>query len=655
MRTKSARAEPADPVLLNSRAVLLLDQDRLEEAAAVLREALRIRPTYVDARYNLGRVHRAAGELGLARNCFRTVLSVDPNFRSAVLALGEICFDLGDSEGALPYLEHALRANPDDARALRYCGQALADLGHTDLAIEFLRRAVETAPADLGHTYAAIGVLQKIEFKAEHAWYEKFLIACLDNPLVDHAAVSNAAASLLWAKPALRAAVAAEHMTASHLAALAGEPLLPRLLSRTVVRSWAFEEFITRLRRALVRARDPEHSVLLAGVAEQAFNTGYIQAQSPSEAAIEAELLGRDASSLTALELLTLAAYRPLIDVPGSTALVDRSDFPDSIRSVVRRTLEEPLREREIEAEVVALTPIRNRVSRQVQAQYDEYPYPRWIDIPSADGRETRLVDELKRHATRFTDPGWPARPRVLVPGCGTGYHPLSLARRHPEADVLALDLSRKSLAYAIRKQEELGIPNVQFRQADLLQLNDLGERFEYIDCAGVLHHLESPLDGWRVLAKILQPGGVMRVGLYSELARKTIAAAREEVAASRVPSTPGAIRAFRQRIMTDPKLEPLRSLAATTGDFFSMGEIRDLIFHVQEHRFDLVTIKRHLAALGLEFSGFLLTNRDVVRTFHALYPSTAEWLDLDCWAEFEVRYPDTFYGMYQFYCVKPA
>jgi hypothetical protein len=146
-----------------------------------------------------------------------------------------------------------------------------------------------------------------------------------------------------------------------------------------------------------------------------------------------------------------------------------------------------------------------------------------------------------------------------------------------------------------------------------------------------------------------------MRVGLYSELARKTIVTAREKIAASGVASTPPAMRAFRQRIMSDPELKALRSLAGTTGDFFSMGEIRDLIFHVQEHRFDLPTIKRHLAALCLEFSGFLLTNRAVVRAFHELYPTRAQWLDLDCWSEFEARYPDTFYEMYQFYCVKPA
>jgi hypothetical protein len=145
-----------------------------------------------------------------------------------------------------------------------------------------------------------------------------------------------------------------------------------------------------------------------------------------------------------------------------------------------------------------------------------------------------------------------------------------------------------------------------------------------------------------------------MRIGLYSEQARKTIVAAREKIAAMRIPSTDSAIRSFRHEIMTDPRLADLRSLAHATADFFSMGGVRDLIFHVQERRFDLPTIKDHLNELGLQFGGMLLSDRDAVRNFQKLYSARAQWLDLDCWAEFEADRPSTFYRMYQFYCLKP-
>ena len=606
-----------------------------------------------DSHYNQGRVHRAAGQLQLAAESFQRALAIDPSFTAAALGLGQTYYESGRSSEALHYLEQALQAEPNNADTLCYCGQALADTGQTDLALVFLRKAIEAAPDTLSYTLAAIGVLQGIEFSAHDAWYEQFLVDCLDNPRLAHAAVTNVATSLLWIKPALRDALAANSLDSSHLARLGQEPLLLRLLSKTMGRSWAFEVFFTKLRQTLAQLCDPEHLTLMAGVAEQAFNAGYVQYQSEFEAELEIALLKKEAASLTPAELMALASYRALVDVPGATEILARSDLSETTERVIQRTLREPLHERELQSRIESLTPIQSDVSERVQAQYEEYPYPRWINIQSVDDRNERLVDHLTQHSLIFQDPGWPERPRVLVPGCGTGYHPLSLARKHPETDVLAIDLSRTSLAYAIRKQQELKFTNVRFCQADLLGLGELSDRFEYIDCAGVLHHLESPLEGWRVLSRLLEPGGVMRIGLYSELARRTIVAAREKIAAMRIPRTPAAIRNFRQAIMSDPELSALRSLASTTADFFSMGDIRDLIFHVQEHRFDLPTIKQYLERLGLEFGGFLLSDRDAVRNFHSLNPAEAQWLDLDCWAQFEAQNPSTFFGMYQFYCLK--
>ena len=651
---KALNGDPDNPISLNALTNLLLDQSRIDEARAALLNALQKQENHVEAHYNLGRVHRASGQLDLAQASFQRALSIDPAFAQAALGLGQIFYDSGRSSEALHYLEQALQADPKNADALCYCGQALADSGQMDLALEFLRGAIEAAPDDLSYTLAAIGVIQGIEFREEHPWYEQFLVDCLDNPLLTHDAVTNVAASLLWIKPAMRDALAADRLDSSHFARLAQEPLLLRLLSKTVGRSWAFEQFFTKLRLTLAQMRDPDHLILLAGVAEQAFNSGYVHYQSDVEAALEQELLQKEAASLTPVELMALASYRALIDVPGVAEISDRSDFPESTQRVIQRTLREPLRERDIQSQIVALTPIQDAVSQRVQAQYEEHPYPRLINIQSVNDRNERLVDEIAQHALNFKDPGWPEQPKVLVPGCGTGYHPLTLARRHPEADVLAVDLSRTSLAYAIRKQEELKITNVRFCQADLLCLGELSDRFEYIDCTGVLHHLESPMEGWKILSGLLKPGGVMHIGLYSELARKTIVAAREKIAAMRIPSTPSGIRNFRQAIMSDPELSELRSLATTTADFFSMGGVRDLIFNVQEHRFDLPMIKQYLDTLGLEFGGFLLEDRNVVRSFHERNPARTQWLDLDCWAEFEAQHPNTFYRMYQFYCLKP-
>ena len=71
---------------------------------------------------------------------------------------------------------------------------------------------------------------------------------------------------------------------------------------------------------------------------------------------------------------------------------------------------------------------------------------------------------------------------------------------------MLAVDLSLASLAYAKRKSVELGVANLEYRQGDILALGALEERFDLIECSGVLHHLADPFEGWRVLASLRKP-----------------------------------------------------------------------------------------------------------------------------------------------------
>ena len=96
-------------------------------------------------------------------------------------------------------------------------------------------------------------------------------------------------------------------------------------------------------------------------------------------------------------------------------------------------------------------------------------------------------------------------------------------AQKVSDAQVLAIDISRASLAYGKRMADKFGIQNIEFMQADILNLKDLNRKFPVIESVGVLHHMENPEKGWEVLRNILEPGGIMRLGLYSQTARKDI------------------------------------------------------------------------------------------------------------------------------------
>jgi ubiquinone/menaquinone biosynthesis C-methylase UbiE len=67
-----------------------------------------------------------------------------------------------------------------------------------------------------------------------------------------------------------------------------------------------------------------------------------------------------------------------------------------------------------------------------------------------------------------------PDAPEILVAGCGTGRHAADHCAAATPRRVLAVDISRASLAYAMRRCAELGLANIRFAQADLLELGAL-------------------------------------------------------------------------------------------------------------------------------------------------------------------------------------
>jgi 2-polyprenyl-3-methyl-5-hydroxy-6-metoxy-1,4-benzoquinol methylase len=140
--------------------------------------------------------------------------------------------------------------------------------------------------------------------------------------------------------------------------------------------------------------------------------------------------------------------------------------------------------------------------------------------------------------------------PEILIAGCGTGQHSIGTSQLFKGVKILAVDLSIASLAYAKRKTIELGIENIDYKQADLLKLGSLNKGFDIIESAGVLHHLENPFEGWKALLSLLRPNGLMFLGFYSELARQDIVRVRDLISAEGIGSSAKEIRDCRKRLL---------------------------------------------------------------------------------------------------------
>lgn len=83
------------------------------------------------------------------------------------------------------------------------------------------------------------------------------------------------------------------------------------------------------------------------------------------------------------------------------------------------------------------------------------------------------------------------------------------------------------------------------------------------------------------------------------------------------------------------------------SGDFYSAAGVRDLIFHVQEHRYSLPQIAAMIAELSLEPLGFVV-DEAIRRAYLRDTPEDPEGVSLAARARFEAQHAETFGEMHR-------
>lgn len=419
------------------------------------------------------------------------------------------------------------------------------------------------------------------------------------------------------------------------------------------------ESGLTRLRRSILLRTDLatckiEASFgaplgLLCALARNCFLAGYVWLAQDDERARVASLRARIQTSLrdaTEEALAIVAMYMPLRTLSESPTLRERK-WTSEFMPVAKEQIDDWLVETELAARLIPATAIDDDVSLAVREQYESNPYPRWVSVGDPGLISFgRLYEHLVGHAPA-TPPSEPLR--ILIAGCGSGRHPVQAARGFPAADILAIDLSLASLAYASRMTAALGIGNVTYRQGDILKLSQLDTKFDIVESCGVLHHLRDPMAGWRVLRGLLAPDGLMQIALYSRHARESVNRARALAHALGISGKADDLRRFRHTIADLPESDPTRGVVRWS-DFFSLDEFRDLVMHVQEHQFTLPQIGQCVSELGLRVLA-LEVEGETKTDFERMFPGRDPRTDLQAWDRFEQAHPDTFRGMYRFWC----
>lgn len=604
----------------------------------------------------------SAGELAAAEQQYRRALALAPNHAEALSRLGAVLMARGDTVEAIVEIERALAIRPDLFEALGNLAQAYLAVGRMQAAFHAAARAFAIKETEQGKALLAMCCKTARCTSDKDGRIHKLMLRALTEGWARPRELTGVCISLVKLNPAVNACImkattawparlpAEELFGTAGAASLANDHLFLRLLERDPIADLDLERLLAGVRTVMLTTALAEQTLdtrvleLYSAVSQQCFINEYVYSLSRTEASTADNL--RDAMSkrlergepVPPLWIVTAGAYDTLDSLPTRNLICQRH-WPPSVESIIIQQIKNPAEERRISQSIPVLTTVNDEVSHGVRKQYEENPYPRWVNT-AAPGKPIVLDS---RSAERTAD--------VLVAGCGTGLSVIEFARQAPKVRFLAVDLSLASLSYGKRIAQELNLANVEFCQADILNLAGLGREFDFIDASGVLHHMADPWRGWRALLSLLRPSGIMELGLYSALARRNVVAARAFIAARGYRPVPQEIRCCREDIVASDNLS-LKSLV-WSQDFYTTSECRDLLFHVQEIRLNLPEIKSFLEANDLKFCGFKL-EPPVLQKFAARFPQFAALNDLDCWNLYEIEEPDTFSGMYQFSVQKP-
>jgi len=556
----------------------------------------------------------------LAAEAFAKARDADPRNPVPVFNLASAKERLGDIDEAATLLTQALRLRPewfDPAQRLalllaRYALQAPADLDPRGLLAAFAFERIDLEPL----AAAAIA-----HFKAHEP---------LGQAIVRAEAGQGADVARDWL---LR-------RTEKTLA----QPLLLNALSRSANRDPGLERLLTAMRRVLLlelppqRFEDKALTGFVLALIRQCINNEHVFAVSPEEA----EALSGLTVDWAALQagapdearrLMLLLLYQPYHALGGQLSpQLCRAIRPRGLADLLAARLAEDEEEARLAEGIPVLGAIEDVTSRKVAAQYEAHPYPRWTSLQTP--REGASAKRMLATFVPAAKLGFLDKPfRVLIAGTGTGKHAIAASLRYGNnAQVLGVDLSRRSLAYAKSRSVRYKVANLEFAQTDLLNIPAETGPFDIIEAVGVLHHMAEPFKGWQALIKLLRPGGLMLTGLYSAVSRQGIGELRRDPAYPGPACDDATARSFRAAL-----LERGGDLLSSY-DFYSLSNFRDLVLHEHERPIFLSEIEAFLEQNGLIFRGFSLPPL-MTAAFLTASPEEKMPGSLAGWAKFEQQY----------------
>ncbi|WP_221799325.1 class I SAM-dependent methyltransferase [Oceanobacter mangrovi] len=658
-----------------SKASELDDPHQLAQALGYAEQSHLANPTNLQTLNLLARIHLKQGNHDQAATWAQLGLQQKPNSPALLYTAGLVALEQHDFEQA----ESCFSQSAAISRVATRAPQSLAHLhllqGRYQQAFQEFAELLRSQPGDRHLQTKLLEAAAGVTPNHYDAGLAEQVLACFEFD-GDIGLLDRISMALLKHRMALL-----EQQQQLTLEQLQQEPLLLQSCRHFPIADTLLEQLLRTARFSLLQASvktlsfdASQQPLILALIQQTERNEGcWSESEDESQQLLRLQQLadrllqlGDEAMPSAVAVVSLILMYRPLsatqLRQRLSPAILMDAAWPTELQSLLADLLGQQ-QALELHASVIPLLPPDQHdaehpsaASDDIQALYQSNPYPRWQYLGNYP--QSGYIDTVQRqfpHRLAHLQPGKTAD--VLVAGCGTGRQALRLARFFSDLQVTAIDLSLPSLAYGRSRQLDYGV-SIDWLQANLLDIERLGQSFEVIECSGVLHHMANPLAGLMTLASVLKPGGIIKLALYSRTARQGILQLRQQLHSSEISSRTE-IQQLRYGLMEGDLArvaglnDSQRREILSSRDFYTVSGCRDLLCNPVEHLFDIADIEHWLSRAGLQWAG-MLARGDAVQLAQQVFGLAANELTPAQWQQLEAEAPKLFAGMYQFYAFKP-
>jgi ubiquinone/menaquinone biosynthesis C-methylase UbiE len=254
---------------------------------------------------------------------------------------------------------------------------------------------------------------------------------------------------------------------------------------------------------------------------------------------------------------------------------------------------------------------IKEKHLKAVKEHYEDYPYP--LRDPEED--KTRLLKiqgESLAEINHWLFKGkqnFQSDFRVLIAGGGTGDSTIFLADqlKSTNAEIVYLDFSKASMEVAQKRAAARGLKNIKWINDSILNIPDLAlGKFDFIQSSGVLHHLESPPAGLKILQESLTDSGGMALMVYAQIGRTGIYQMQELMRLVNDGASERAeeVENCKKILSVLPTTNWFQKGAGIIADHVSYGDsgIYDLLLHKQDRAYTIPELHEFINNAGLNF-----------------------------------------------------